>query len=149
MDLQAELGAVVQGHSHQVGGDEQVEIRTLTDKEKVWADPLRLRQIIRNLLTNATRYGGYNTWIEVSEHDDDVVITVFDDGSGVPKHRETLIFEAYESGHDGAVRAEPGSVGLGLSVSRRLAELMDGSLTYLRREGCTGFALSLPAQRRS
>ena len=146
VDLQTELGVVVQGHAHQTTGGE-IEIKMLTDKEKVWADPLRLRQIVRNLLTNATRYGGYNIWMEISEVDDQVVVTVFDDGAGVPPQRERVIFEAYESGHDGAARAEPGSVGLGLAVSRRLAELMDGTLTYLRRDGCTGFALSLPAQR--
>jgi signal transduction histidine kinase len=148
VDLQTELGVVVQGHAHQRGSD-QVEIRTLTDQEKAWADPLRLRQIVRNLLTNATRYGGNKIWIEISERDDDVVITVLDNGAGVPKNREKLIFEAYESGHDRAVRAEPGSVGLGLAVSRRLAELMDGSLSYSRKDGCTGFELALPARPRT
>ncbi|MDJ0663198.1 MAG: HAMP domain-containing sensor histidine kinase [Acidimicrobiia bacterium] len=145
VDLATELGVVVQGHAHQTGSEE-VDVAHLADTEKVWADPLRLRQIVRNLLTNATRYGGGRIWIEITERNEQTVITVWDDGSGVPKHRESLIFEAYESGHDGAVRAEPGSVGLGLAVSRRLAELMDGSLSYLRRDGCTGFELALPAR---
>ena len=148
VDLRAELGVVVQGHAHQTGGV-PAEIKILTDNEKAWADPLRLRQIIRNLLTNATRYGGSDIWIEVADRDDEVIITVLDNGAGVPKHRENLIFEAYESGHDRSARAEPGSVGLGLAVSRRLAELMDGSLGYLRRDGCTGFAVAIPARPRS
>ena len=71
---------------------------------------------------------------------------MLDNGTGVPKHREELIFEAYESGHDNEVRAEPGSVGLGLAVSRRLAELMGGSLEYLRRDGHTRFELALPVR---
>ena len=145
MDLETELNAVVQGHAHQIAGP-PIEIVYLTAQQKVWADPLRLRQIVRNLLTNASRYGGKRIWLEVSDRDDEVVITAFDDGNGVPGHLEQTIFEAYESGHDHAVRAEPGSVGLGLAVSRRLAELMDGSLGYLRRDGCTGFELALPAQ---
>jgi len=91
-------------------------------------------------------YGGKRIWIEVTDRNDQTVITVWDNGSGVPEHREKLIFEAYEIGHDGGVRAEPGSVGLGLAVSRRLAELMGGSLSYLRQDGCTGFELALPAR---
>jgi signal transduction histidine kinase len=145
IDIQTELTAVVQGHAHQSAGS-AVDVIYLSSQQKVWADPLRLRQIVRNLLTNASRYGGKRVWLEVSDRDDEVVITAFDDGNGVPGHLEQTIFEAYESGHDRAVRAEPGSVGLGLAVSRRLAELMDGSLRYRRREGCTGFELALPAQ---
>ncbi len=146
VDLDAELAVVAQGHAHQSGGV-PVEVRNQADQDKAWADPLRLRQIVRNLLTNATRYGGNEVWIEVADRGDDgVVISVLDNGSGVPKHRAELIFEAYESGHDHAVRAEPGSVGLGLAVSRRLAELMGGSLEYFRQNGCTRFELSLPVR---
>ncbi len=144
MDLETELSVVVQGHAYQTAGA-PVDVVYLTSQQKVWADPLRLRQIVRNLLTNASRYGGEKIWLEVNDRDGLVVITAFDDGRGVPVNLEQTIFEAYESGHDRAVRAEPGSVGLGLALSRRLAELMDGSLGYLRRDGCTGFELALPA----
>jgi signal transduction histidine kinase len=99
---------------------------------------------MRNLLTNATRYGGDEIWLEVEDRDADVVVSVVDNGSGVPAALEERIFEAYERGDEGQV-AQPGSVGLGLAVSRRLAGLMDGSLEYRRVNGTTRFELSLPA----
>ena len=47
------------------------------------ADGLRTRQIIRNLLTNATRYGGTNVKVEIDVHEDTGRLTVMDDGNGV------------------------------------------------------------------
>jgi signal transduction histidine kinase len=143
VDVAVELGAVADGHAHQSGVD-RVGIRTKSRLQKVWADPLRLRQIIRNLLTNASRYGGDDIWIEVTDRDDRIIIAVVDNGKGVPPQLAARIFEAYERGHETEL-TQPGSVGLGLALSRRLADLMDGSLEYRRSDGCTRFELSLPA----
>lgn len=106
------------------------------------ADPSRLRQVIRNLLTNANRYGGDNVRIVLSEEDDRVVISVMDDGEGVaPEHQES-IFALY---NDGADRDRPsGSIGVGLTMSRRLAEAMGGDLAYKRQDPWTVFELTLP-----
>lgn len=143
MDIQTELAGVVEGHAHQTGLD-PVSVDTLSHRDKLWADPLRLRQIVRNLLTNASRYGGDDIWIEVVDSGDTVVIAVVDDGGGVPARLASRIFEAYERGHEIEL-TQPGSVGLGLAVSRRLAVLMNGSLDYRREGGNTRFELSLPA----
>lgn len=110
----------------------------------MWADPLRFRQIVRNLLSNATRYGGDKIWIEIEDRAETITVSVVDNGDGVPVALEKRIFEAYERGNHGAV-AQPGSVGLGLAVSRRLADLMGGTLEYRRVDGTTRFELSLPA----
>ncbi len=106
------------------------------------ADPSRLRQVIRNLLTNADRYGGDNVRVVLSEEDDRVVISVMDDGEGVaPEHQES-IFALY---NDGADRDRPsGSIGVGLTMSRRLAEAMGGDLVYKRQDSWTVFELTLP-----
>ena len=144
--IREELTNVIQGHAHQTG-QEPIRISCGSAREKLWADPLRLRQIVRNLLTNATRYGGDDIWIEVEDRADMIVIAVVDSGPGVPKHLAARIFEAYERGHD-VGRAQPGSVGLGLAVSRRLASLMGGSLDYLRADDKTRFELVLPATPR-
>ena len=138
-----ELSAVIDGHAHQVSGD-PVAVKRISRREKLWADPLRLRQIVRNLLTNATRYGGDEFWIEVEDRSEQVIISVVDNGAGVPVRLESRIFEAYERGHEAAM-VQPGSVGLGLAVSRRLADLMDGALEYRRVDGTTRFDLILPA----
>lgn len=106
------------------------------------ADPARVRQIIRNLLTNADRYGGANVEIVVTGEDDWVAIEVRDDGEGVPEEDRNTIFEAY--GQSEGSRSVHDSVGLGLHVSRELARLMGGDLTYRYQDGWSIFRLSLP-----
>jgi signal transduction histidine kinase len=109
------------------------------------ADGLRLRQIVRNLLTNAVRYGGSNIWIEVAARGPMAEIVVVDDGDGVPTESLEEIFQPYGRASGG--QANPSSVGLGLSVSLQLAKLMGGDLEYRRRGDHTCFVLSLPRAR--
>ena len=106
-------------------------------------DPLRLRQILRNLMVNAVRYGGDTVRITARQLGSDVAVHVADDGEGIsPEFREE-IFAPYRRAHDRA--GLPGSVGLGLAVSRRLARLMNGDLTYISEDDSSTFALRLPA----
>jgi len=105
------------------------------------ADPIRFRQIVRNLVTNAIRYGGDEIQISMSRKGDRVAVCVADDGPGVPEEDRERIFEAYHRAHSSA--GQPGSVGLGLTVSRTLAELMGGSLSY-SKNGLSTFVLDLP-----
>ena len=107
------------------------------------ADPARVRQILRNLLVNAFRYGGDSIRIEVGDTRQTVRVLVADDGAGVPAADADRIFLPYESSADHA--GQPGSVGLGLAVSRELAQVMGGDLTYERRNHETVFALTLPS----
>jgi signal transduction histidine kinase len=112
-----------------------------------WADTLRTRQIIRNLLTNASRYGGEAVRIELGEVDGMARVAVFDSGSGVRSLDADLIFDPYYRTSKGESRTD--SVGLGLAVARQLARIMGGDLVYQRRQGWTCFELSLPAAKRS
>jgi signal transduction histidine kinase len=106
------------------------------------ADPIRVRQILRNLVSNAIRYGGAE--IEIVGYNDSgvSVVEVCDSGSEIGQLDRERIFEPYERAH--VTEGRTGSVGLGLSVSRTLAELMHGSLTY-RFDGRSVFRLELPA----
>jgi len=140
VDIRAELDTVLEGHAYRSGSDD-VSITLSEGSEKVWADPLRLRQIMRNLLTNAHRYGGDSVWIEILGRGREVSICVVDNGEGVPAQSASAIFEAYEGAHKGVA---PGSVGLGLALSRSLAELMNGRLIYRRHNNVTRFELTLP-----
>jgi signal transduction histidine kinase len=106
------------------------------------ADSLRTRQILRNLLTNATRYGGEEIQVEVSAGEGSARILVRDNGSGVKGMDAERIFDPYYRSE--AATAKPDSVGLGLSVARQLARLMGGDLVYRRVSGWTEFELSLP-----
>jgi signal transduction histidine kinase len=107
------------------------------------ADPARVRQVIRNLLTNAERYGGDSIQVTIDSDVDQARISVADNGEGVPtSDAAESIFEAYHSAHDPQRRVA--SVGIGLTISRALARLMHGDLTYRREAGWTIFELLLP-----
>ena len=109
----------------------------------VVADRVRTRQVLRNLLTNAQRYGGPDIVVEIERVGDKVDVRVVDNGVGVPDGIAENIFEAYERLE--ASRTQPGSIGIGLAVARNLAEAMDGGVEYSRRKGKTVFTLQLPA----
>jgi signal transduction histidine kinase len=108
-----------------------------------WADTLRTHQILRNLLTNADRYGGKVVKINVSSLGDTAVIVVSDDGPGINVVDSERIFDPYYRAQ--TEEARPDSVGLGLAVARQLARIMGGDLVYKRRGGWTRFELTLPA----
>lgn len=110
---------------------------------RAWADAARVRQIIRNLLTNALRYGGRHLELRVQGKNGSVFVTVSDDGPGVPEEQRESIFEPYERAH--TISSQPASVGLGLTVSRQLARLMGGDLVYQPTETGSTFELALPA----
>jgi PAS domain S-box-containing protein len=111
-----------------------------------WADAARLRQILRNLITNAVRYGGGNIGLMVRRCNGSVVITVNDDGPGIPEDKRESVFQPYERAHSEGT--QPASVGLGLTVSRQLARLMDGDLIYRGGTSGSSFELSLPCDDR-
>ena len=64
-----------------------------------------------------------------------------DDGPGVPVHESDLIFERYYRSAESPT--QPGSVGIGLAVSRQLAEMMGGTLDYVPTKPQSRFELSL------
>jgi signal transduction histidine kinase len=112
------------------------------DQVIAWADPLRVRQVIRNLLTNAIKYGGSHIVVRVDYSHGLARVIVADDGEGVPEAESKLIFERYYRSAQSPT--QPGSVGIGLAVSRQLAEMMDGALDYVRTGGAPRFELTLP-----
>jgi len=105
------------------------------------ADPTRVRQIVRNLLTNAMRYGGSTITVSSGVRADEAYVRVHDDGPGIAENQHEQIFEPYESVH--VAVGTPGSVGLGLTISRKLARLMGGDLVYRVADGSV-FELILP-----
>ncbi|MEN8040341.1 MAG: GAF domain-containing sensor histidine kinase [Actinomycetota bacterium] len=106
-----------------------------------YGDPIRVRQIIRNLLTNAFRYGVSPITVTVRTEDGRALLDVHDTGAGIPVSDRQAIFEPY--GRAESSPTSKASVGLGLALSRRLAGLMGGSLTYEDGDGAT-FRLTLP-----
>ncbi|MDJ0953387.1 MAG: HAMP domain-containing sensor histidine kinase [Acidimicrobiia bacterium] len=107
------------------------------------ADGLRVRQIIRNLLQNAERYGGDDVEVFVHRKSGRCAVTVSDNGRGVSLDEIDGIFDPHVRAHKRDGNTE--SLGLGLYVSQTLARLMKGDLEYRRESGRTFFDLTLPA----
>lgn len=121
---------------------ERIWVENPTGSVSAAGDPVRIRQIVRNLLTNAIRYGGPQIAIEFGTGIGEVSVAVCDDGPGIPDAERDRIFLPYQIAHTPG--SQPSSVGLGLSVSKQLAELMGGRLEYLHRRGRSIFSLHLP-----
>lgn len=131
------IGDVLSSHSGKVDV-------VIDDDICVWADPGRARQILRNLVSNAERYGGDTVKVHVRQTGDDTVrMEVRDNGEGIPYQLRSHVFEPYVRGKTAST--QPASVGLGLSVARQLARLMDGDVVLSELDGWTIFTLSLPA----
>jgi len=111
----------------------------------VQVDRLRLRQILRSLLTNAIEHGGRRIWVEVGPAPDGGAIRVCDDGEGVPDEFRDQVFAPYERLHRRPTLAA--STGLGLALARGLVEAMGGTLSYRRFTHATVFEVTLPHAR--
>lgn len=108
----------------------------------VRSDRLRLRQVIRNLLSNARKYGGPNARVLGTLVSGWYEIRIEDDGPGIPEELRTRLFQRYL--HNGNMPLVLGSVGLGLSIVRALTEGMGGAVWYERRDGWTSFVVRVP-----
>lgn len=109
---------------------------------RVWADPSRVRQILRNLLANAVEYGRPPVDVIVVPDGPVTRIRIADHGTGIPTDELPHLFQPHNPFNQSA--SQPEALGIGLWVSRHLARLMGGDLTYDRHPVPT-FTLTLPA----
>jgi two-component system OmpR family sensor kinase len=116
-------------------------IRVQAETSLVVADGGRLRQLLRNLISNAVRHGGSTVEVFGAPTRSGYVIRVEDDGPGVPEEIERRLFERFV--HQGDRPLIVGSVGLGLAITRVLAEHMGGRIEYRRDSGRTIFEVHL------
>lgn len=128
-------------------------------------DEQRLRQILKNLISNAFKFTKNNGFVSLqfmlaSEApgwetdmlgdtlpDQVIAITVTDSGIGIPSDKQQLIFEAFKQA-DGATNRQFGGTGLGLSICRELATLLGGRIHISSEVGKgSAFTLFLPLQK--
>ncbi len=119
----------------------------------VEGDPVRLRQILLNLLSNAVKFTSEgHVSLEarlqgVTADHVHLVIDVEDTGIGIPPAKQSAIFENFAQADDGDTR-QYGGTGLGLAIVRRLAEMMNGSVTVHSKSGAGSlFRVSFEWQR--
>ena len=114
----------------------------------VVADRTRLRQVLINLVSNAIKYNreGGDVLLEVRQTADSVALSVHDTGVGIPEGRMAELFQPFN--RLGRETSDVAGTGIGLAVSRRLAEAMSGRLecASVDGEGST-FTLHLPLAR--
>jgi len=119
---------------------------------RVLADERRARQILMNLLSNAVKFTPERgrVGVDVSAKGDQVAITVWDSGVGIPADRLEKVFEKFHQVTDDVYSRQQEGTGLGLYISRNLARMMGGDLTVESTPGKgSRFTLSLPRAKES
>jgi signal transduction histidine kinase len=106
------------------------------------ADEAQLRRAVGNLLDNAVRHARGAVSVTLAERDGDAVLTVADDGPGIPADERERVFERFTRLDD--ARSADGGAGLGLAIARDIAERHGGTLTL---EDGSRFVLRLPVLR--
>ncbi len=111
--------------------------------KKIQADPVRLKQVLFNLISNAIKFSdsGKRILLKIDPDDSSVVFAVHDQGPGIDKKDHERIFRNFEQVHTGLHEG----AGLGLSISKKLIELQGGILTLESHIGSgSTFIFQLP-----
>jgi PAS domain S-box-containing protein len=128
----------------------ELQVERAPSEYEVWADATKLRQILLNLLTNAIKFTDHGTVVlESRVLNGHIEIIVRDTGIGIAPADHDRVFDTFWQVEQKSTR-KVGGTGLGLSVSRRLARLMNGELTVASKlgEGST-FTLRLPSPQKT
>ena len=111
----------------------------------VFTDSDRLSQVFINLISNAQKYCDAEVpelRITVREVKGRNVIDFIDNGSGIPREAQQVIFEKFARGTD---HRAAGGAGLGLAISKQVMERLGGAVAYLPGQGGAAFRVTLPA----
>jgi signal transduction histidine kinase len=112
---------------------------------RVWGNPDELTSVVRNLLDNAARHATSTVAVSVQENGPWVLVTVGDDGPGVPVEDRERVFERFARLQEGRSR-DQGGTGLGLALSRRVVESHGGRIHVEASPlGGACFVVSLPS----
>ena len=118
---------------------------------ELWAslDPLRIEQVLTNLIDNAIKYspdgGQIDVVLDCDEALNSIVLTVRDHGVGVPPEHRAHIFDRFYQAHAGGPLTSMAGMGLGLYISRQIVELHNGSIrAEFPDDGGTRFVVTLP-----
>ena len=145
------LSVVVEGHAR-IAAEKGLRIEFAADREfpALWvnADPVRLEQMIENVISNAIKYTPEKGSISIhaTREGGSVVIRIKDTGIGIPPEMLATVFELFAQ-TDRALDRSQGGLGIGLTIVKTLAELHEGSVDAISAgEGHgTEIVLRLPA----
>jgi PAS domain S-box-containing protein len=122
------------------------------DVPEIQTDRQKVKQIVLNLLSNALKFtpqGSVSIRLDYESEKEWISVSVADTGIGISEENQKTIFEAFQQADSSYARRQ-GGTGLGLTICRRLASILDGQITLISRlgEGST-FTLVLPRQPRT
>jgi signal transduction histidine kinase/ActR/RegA family two-component response regulator len=115
------------------------------DGAPIFLDPTRVRQILFNLVSNAVKFthGGGHVTLRAATEGRELRFEVADTGVGIPDAARDRMFGVFERFHEG--QADAAGTGLGLALTKRLVEQMNGSISFESQEGKgTTFHVRLP-----
>jgi signal transduction histidine kinase/ActR/RegA family two-component response regulator len=143
LDLRPIADTVAAEHGNRAGA--AISVRQAGADAWVEADPVRIKQMLDNLVENAVKYGARQVSIVVETGNGAVQVTVQDDGQGIQPELLPRLFQPFVQGEQSLDRAK-GGLGLGLALVHRLAALHGGTLSAASAgpgQGST-FTLRLP-----
>jgi two-component system OmpR family sensor kinase len=145
VDLSALVVDVV-GDAHAAGPDHRWRLDLPPDAVHVAGDDTRLHQVLANLLANARTHTPPGTTVStaLAVEAGDAVLTVTDDGPGIPEDLRHEVFERFARGDSSRSRAA-GSTGLGLAIVVAVVEAHQGTVAVESEPGDTRFTVRLPA----
>ncbi len=128
----------------------KLEVQIEPKLPRLYADPLRLESILRNLFENAIKYAGEDAHIcvDVQKYDASILFSVSDNGPGIPQEESMNIFESFYRVDDSLTRRE-GGAGLGLAICQGLVHAHGGKIWVESTDhgACIAFTIPLKAKR--
>lgn len=143
--LQKSLVPVIQNKNLELGFEWPAEHQLLIE-----TDPVRLRQVLLNIITNAIKFttnGGVRLKAEIRDQNESRIVLVFkisDTGIGIPEEKQDALFKAFSQVDNTMSRRHQGA-GLGLVISKAIVDAMDGHISFTSEEGKgTEFFIEIP-----
>ncbi|MGE0634713.1 MAG: response regulator, partial [Pseudobdellovibrionaceae bacterium] len=129
--------------------EKQAEGWRTSHADVFYSDAIRLRQILINVIGNAVKFTEPGGFVEVKYNlkGSKLIFIVRDNGIGIPKERENDLFQVFSQGDHYLTKRYQGT-GLGLALSKKLAQMLGGDIKLLRSElgkGCT-FEITVEAE---
>jgi signal transduction histidine kinase/HAMP domain-containing protein len=139
--VRSEIGPIVAGAARLIMGltnsrRQKLEVEIESDLPQVSIEPDRIKQVLVNLLTNATEYcpEGATIRATASAVGSEIEVAVSDDGPGIPADQLDHIFDRFTRGEAGLTQ-RVGGTGLGLAIAKSLVELHGGAIGVSSKEG--------------
>ncbi|MDG1277020.1 MAG: sensor histidine kinase [Algoriphagus sp.] len=110
-------------------------------------DPDRIKQVLLNLLSNASKFAKTSVQLIANQVDEQLYISVIDDGIGIPDEDLPFLFEKFFQAKN-QTEKKPIGTGLGLAISKKIMDYHGGKIQVQTKHGKTVFQISIPIQQK-